>query len=265
MESKDRIKSILESQILDCSSFGIEPFHLSDLVIPTIPNVDITEKIRLGHRVEKIVTQLVTASTNYKIRFENLQIKDDNKTIGEIDFIIEEVHTMELIHLELAYKFYLFDPSLSTLQFENWIGPNRNDSLKEKVEKLQDKQFPLVHNHSTKTILTEIDTSTIKQQLCLLISLYIPYQKKVQLDPEYQKAVKGYYIEYNQFKSLEYSDILFYIPSKKDWGINPKNNKEWFTFQEIENKLNTAMEENQAVLCWQKENNCYSEFFIVWW
>lgn len=265
MESKDRIKSILETQILDCSNYGIKPFYLSELVLPTIPNVDITEKIRLGHRVEKIVSQLVTASTNYIIRYENLQIKDDNKTIGEIDFIIDEVQTKELIHLELAYKFYLFDPSLSTIQFENWIGPNRNDSLKEKIEKLLDKQFPLLHNPLTTTILREIDTSTIKQQLSLLISLYVPYQKIIQLDTEYQKAVKGYYIAYNQFKSLEYSDKLFYIPSKKAWGINPKNNDDWLTFQDIESQLNTAMEGNQSVLCWQKESDNYSEFFVVWW
>jgi hypothetical protein len=265
MESKPRIQSILETKSLDCSSFGIEPFHLSDLVLPTIPNIDITENIRLGHRVEKIVSNLIEASTNYKIHYENLQIKEGNKTIGEIDFIIEEIQTKLLIHLELAYKFYLFDPSLSTTQFDNWIGPNRNDSLKEKVEKLRDKQFPLLHNPQTKALVTDIDTDAIRQQLCLLSSLYVPYQSKVQLEPKYQKAVKGYFLEFNLFKTLEYKDKSFYIPAKKDWGINPESNKVWYTFQEIENYLNTSIVENQSVLCWQKNKDTYAEYFIVWW
>jgi hypothetical protein len=35
--------------------------------------------------------------------------------------------------MELAYKFYLFDPSISSEPINNWIG-NRNDSLQEKLE-----------------------------------------------------------------------------------------------------------------------------------
>jgi hypothetical protein len=35
--------------------------------------------------------------------------------------------------MELAYKFYLFDPSISSEPINNWIGPNRN-SLQEKLE-----------------------------------------------------------------------------------------------------------------------------------
>ena len=265
MESKPRIQSILQTQSLDCSSLSFEPFYLSDLKLQTIPNIDITENIRLGHRVEKIVSNLIKASTNYKIHYENLQIKQGNKTIGEIDFIIEEIQTKQLIHLELAYKFYLFDPTLSTTQLNNWIGPNRNDSLKEKVEKLRDKQFPLLHNPQTRALLTDINTATIKQQLCLLTSLYVPYQSNVQLEPKYQKAVKGYYLEYDQFKTLEYKEKSFYIPTKKDWGINPVNNKVWYTFQEIESQLNTSIVEKQSVIFWQKDKEIYSEFFIVWW
>jgi hypothetical protein len=265
MISKPRIQSILETQNLDCSSLGFETFYLSELILPTIPNIDITENIRLGHRVEKIVSNLIKASTNYKIHYENLQIKEGNKTIGEIDFIIEEIQTKQLIHLELAYKFYLLDPSLSTTQLHNWIGPNRNDSLKDKIQKLRDKQFPLLNNPLTKALITEIDTATIKQQLCLLTSLYVPYKSKLQLEPEYQKAIKGYYLKYDLFKTIEYKDKYFYIPAKKDWGINPESNKEWYTFQEIEIHLNKAIEENQAVLCWKKNKDTYDEFFIVWW
>jgi hypothetical protein len=38
--------------------------------------------------------------------YENIQVIED-KTIGEIDFIIEDKNTKQVIHMELAYKFYL--------------------------------------------------------------------------------------------------------------------------------------------------------------
>lgn len=265
MESKARIISILEAQILNLSSFGFETFYLSELMLPTIPNIEITENIRLGHRVEKIVSDLIKASTNYKMLYENLQIKVGNKTIGEIDFIIEETQTKQIIHLELAYKFYLFDPNLSTIPIDNWIGPNRNDSLIDKIEKLRDKQFPLLQNPQTKALVSEVDTTTVKQKLSMLISLYVPYENKVKLDPIYQEVVKGYYINHKLFSTLDHKDLSFYIPEKKDWGINPANNQEWYSFQAIENQIQTAIEDKQSVLCWQKNKNVYTEFFIVWW
>uniref|UniRef100_UPI00404B41A0 DUF1853 family protein n=1 Tax=Flavobacterium sp. TaxID=239 RepID=UPI00404B41A0 len=265
MASKARVLSILASQSLNLSNFGFETFCFSELMVPTLPNIVITEKIRLGHRVEKIVSQLIKASTNYKMLHENLQIKDGNKTIGEIDFIIEEIPTKQVVHLELAYKFYLFDPNLSTITVENWIGSNRNDSLVEKIEKLRNQQFPLLNNPQTKDLVSGVDTTTAKQKLCMLTSLYVPYENKAKLEPIYQKVVKGYYINYEFFRTLNHKDQSFYIPQKKDWGVNPSNNQEWHNFQAIENQIKNAMEENQSVLCWQKNKNVYTEFFIVWW
>jgi hypothetical protein len=45
----------------------------------------------LGHLVEKIVAELIKASTNYKVLYENIQVKI-KKTIGEIDFIMKIKH-----------------------------------------------------------------------------------------------------------------------------------------------------------------------------
>jgi hypothetical protein len=35
--------------------------------------------IRLGHLVEKIVAELIKASTNYKVLYENIQVIEDKK------------------------------------------------------------------------------------------------------------------------------------------------------------------------------------------
>ena len=144
MKTKSRIASILKANSLDFSITGLQTFNLSELNLATDPEFQIPSNIRLGHLVEKIVSELIKSSANYKVLYENIQVIEDKKTIGEIDFIIEDIITKQLIHMELAYKFYLFDPNISSEPINNWIGPNRNDSLKEKLEKLKRKQFPLL-------------------------------------------------------------------------------------------------------------------------
>ena len=60
-----------------------------------------------------------------------------NITPHNLSEIIEDINAKQVIHMELAYKFYLFDPNISSESINNWIGPNRNDSLNEKLEKLK--------------------------------------------------------------------------------------------------------------------------------
>ncbi len=265
MNSKHRIASILQANTLGTEITGFETFHLSQLNLTTVLDFELPTNLRLGHLVEKIVAELIKSSTNYKILFENIQIKEDKRTIGELDFIIENSITKQLIHLELAYKFYLFDPTISSAPINNWIGPNRNDSLKEKLDKLKRKQFPLLYHTCAKSTLNDIETDKVSQALCLLVSLFIPYKYNESFSPNYEKAIKGYYLDFETFKTLDHSANAYYIPSKKEWGINPSENEIWTDFMGVENYIRISMEEKQAPLCWQKHNDSYIAFFIVWW
>ena len=119
MNTKSRIASILKANSLDLSISGFQTFNLSELNLAKDLEFQLPTNIRLGHLVEKIVSELIKSSTNYKVLYENIQIIENKKTIGEIDFIIEEIVTSQVIHLELAYKFYLFDPSISSKSINN--------------------------------------------------------------------------------------------------------------------------------------------------
>jgi hypothetical protein len=265
MNPKSRIASILKSSDLDQSICDFPTFHLSELEIKKDLEFELPANIRLGHLAEKVVSELIRASENFNVLHENIQIIEEKKTIGELDFIIEKLDTQELIHFELAYKFYLFDPSISDETINNWIGPNRRDSLREKLDKLKSKQFPLLRNDSTKARLSDIDTEKVSQALCFLVSLFVPYEFKGRLHPVYEKAIKGYYLSSEQFISLDNSEKTYYLPSKKEWGIDPSHNETWNEFKGIELLLNTSIQEKQAPLCWQKCNGKFEAFFIVWW
>ncbi len=265
MKTKSRITSILKANSLDYSITGLQTFNLSGLNLVTDLEFQLPKNLRLGHLAEKIVSELIKSSTNYKVLYENVQVLEDKKTIGEIDFIIQEINTNRLIHMELAYKFYLFDPNISSEAINNWIGPNRNDSLKEKLEKLKRKQFPLLYHDCAKSQFNNIDIDKVSQALCLLVSLFIPYEYKASFNPIYEKAVKGYYIRFEKFISLDNSEKTYYIPSKKEWGVDPSENEIWIDFKGVEKYINTSIKEKQAVLCWQKYQASYLAIFIVWW
>jgi len=265
MNSKHRISSILQANTLDTEITGFETFQLSELHLKATLDFELPTKLRLGHLVEKIVAELIKSSTNYTLLYENIQIKDGKKTIGELDFIIQNIATKQVTHLELAYKFYLYDPTISSESINNWIGPNRNDSLIEKVNKLKSKQFPLLYHECAKSALDSIEIDKVSQALCMLVSLFIPYEYKGSLSNSYQKAITGYYLNFETFKNLDHSAKTYHIPSKTSWGMNPAENKTWTDFDTITQAISKSIQEKRSLLCWEKYKDDFTVFFITWW
>ena len=265
MNINSRVSSILSSNFLEDSETGFPAFDLSVLKMPDDFAISIPANLRLGHMVEKIVSDLIKGSNNYDVIHENIQLIEAGKTFGEIDFIVQEMDTKLLSHLELAYKFYLYDPTISEESINNWIGPNRRDSLKEKLEKLKAKQFPLLYHESMKERLAPLDVERINQKLCFLMSLFVPYQYKPNFSPNVQNAIKGYYISYQKFLALDSAGNLYHIPGKKHWGIDPAENSVWQEYDEFNLSLKSYLEQNKAPLCWSKNGCDFKEFFIVWW
>ncbi|WP_298420693.1 DUF1853 family protein [uncultured Kordia sp.] len=265
MNTNSRITSVLKAAHLDNAITGLPTFFLSDLNLETDLQFELPTNLRLGHMVEKIVSECIKSSSNYKVLFENIQIQKDKDTIGELDFIIEELKSKQVIHLELAYKFYLYDPTLSENSFHNWIGPNRRDSLQEKLDKLKHKQFPLLYNQHTKENLSTLDIDNVSQVLCLLASLYIPYTYKETYSPNFQKAIKGYYVNFETFINFDHTDKMYHLPTKKEWGIDPVENKIWTHFEETQIEIERQLQKKHAPLCWLKHIDSYECFFVVWW
>jgi hypothetical protein len=269
MRTKSRIESILNASILDSSITGLPTFDLSKLDLGKGVNqhleFQLPSNLRLGHLAEKIFSKIIAESSNYRVLYENIQLIEDKKTIGEIDFIIEEVSSNQATHVELAYKFYLYDPTISEEPLKNWIGPNRNDSLNEKLEKLKSKQLPLLYHPCAKDRLNNMVIEEATQAICLLVSLFIPYEYKASFTPVYEKAIKGYYVSLETLSNLDNSEKSYHVPSKVEWGMDPSGNEVWANFKGVEESIVASVEGQQAPLCWMKDGGVYSTFFIVWW
>jgi len=262
MNTKNRIASVLEAPTLETSITGFETFNLSKLNLSGELDFNLPTNLRLGHLVEKVVSQCIQSSSNYRLLKENIQLIKEKQTIGEIDFIIEDSESKDILHLELAYKFYLYDPTISSEPIKNWIGPNRNDSLHQKLRKLKEKQFPLLYHSALES---ELNASNISQVLCFMASLFLPYRDQVELEVGYQKAVKGYYLSYGEFQKLEHSGFVYYLPTKKEWGIDPSENKNWMKYEVIKSELNESINNKRSRMVWKKGGDVYRTFFVVWW
>ena len=237
-----------------------------------IPPTDITSfneltpvKIRLGKLVERFVSYELRSHKSISIINENLQVVENKITIGEIDCLLK--HINQLIHLEVSYKFYLYDENSGKLELDKWIGPNKRDSLAKKIAKLKSKQLPILFHKETIRILEKININVaeIIQLVYFKAQLFVPYLRKPNLLPEINNdCIKGFYIKKRQLN--QFNDHTFYIPSKKNWIIDVHNNVNWIEINDFLSELTELLNNEKSPLCWFKDSKGNIEkVFIVWW
>jgi len=218
--------------------------------------------------MESFFSYLIKTSSEYHLIIENLQIPKNRITIGEIDFIIENRIKNELIHIEMVYKFYVYDPSFKTEE-ERWIGPNRKDSLFQKIKKLREYQFPLINHEETKKVLNtyKIDSTQLKQKVCFKANLFVPWEMREKFYPQINNScIRGFWIHLHQFIPKDFADHVFLAPKKPDWPIDPLANDEWVPFSIIYEKVVEFHNKNISPLLWMKTAKAKVErFFVVWW
>ena len=228
-------------------------------------NVTIDEKLRLGKYIERFVSYELSQNFAIEIVSENIQIQKDKITLGELDCII--TIDKKPIHLEVIYKFYLYENSVGNDEIEHFIGPNKKDSLIEKLIKLKEKQLPLLYSNECENYLESIHLSSkeIEQQVYFKAQLFIPFNKdKIEFLKINKNCVVGFYI--NKKELQQFSNCKFYIPTKKDWLVIPHKNVSWQSYAEYTKEVTIILERSFSPLCWlKKQNGEIEKFFLVWW
>lgn len=222
------------------------------------------EYLRLGKLVEQFVFHQLEEDESCFILTKNLQIQDGKRTLGELDVLVMMENGP--VHLEIIYKFYLYDPNVGQTEFSHWIGPDRKDTLLQKLDKLKEKQLPLLYHRKTQSLVDDLglDLSEIKQQILFKAQLFLPldHQKTVfsHLNPN---CVEGFYLK---IKDLErFNQGRFYIPEKINWLMAVHEDVAWMDYHEFFIKIEHWTDNKLAPMCWLKLNGKYSKFFVVWW
>ena len=222
----------------------------------------------LGKRMESFFQLLIQSSDRYRLLANNIQISREKITLGEMDFLLKDTHTNQNIHLELVYKFYVYDPSFSSEE-ARWIGPNRRDSFLQKMDKLKQKQFPLLYQPETREYLKTLKLTPEDhiQQTYFKAKLFLPKAlNKHNITYLNQECIAGYYLSFNEFDSTNYRDFKYYAPPKQDWPIAPKFGTDWVSFSEIKEEIKTSFKKKKSPLIWMKRPNmAFEAFFVVWW
>ena len=240
---------------------GVSDFDLTTPHI--ISSKDFPNIYRLGKRAEFLFEEILKSDENIKLIDSNIPLRNSERTIGEIDYLIEK--DQQVIHLELATKFYLFDESLDSELINQWIGPNRKDFLHLKVSKMKDHQFPIIESNEFKDYI-DLNNHPLPthQSLMLKAQLFVPIDKRVELPKNYNDCVVGNWITVEQFEELEQES--FFIPNKHDWFINPNENKQWSSKLECLNQIKDFHSRQFSPMIWMKNNDGISRrAFVVWW
>ncbi|WP_299621434.1 DUF1853 family protein [uncultured Tenacibaculum sp.] len=220
---------------------------------------------RLGKLVEQFVFYQFSKDERIEIITENLQIQNDKITVGEIDCLLLE--NKQPVHLEIVYKFYLYDASVGSSEIDHWIGPNRNDSFRQKHDKLIQKQLPLLYHEKTVEAISKynLDPRDIIQKVYFKAQLYPhlnDYKKEFPIINN--ECIEGFYIYRKELK--EYANAKFYIPTKHNWLVKPHYDVGWLNYDTFEEKLDIFLQKKSSPLCWlKKANGELFKIFIVWW
>ena len=62
---------------------------------------------RIGFYFEALISFLLNEYPEFELIAEHLQLHQNGKTLGEIDFLYKNMNTGEITHLEVAFKYYL--------------------------------------------------------------------------------------------------------------------------------------------------------------
>jgi hypothetical protein len=227
-------------------------------------NIEINEKLRLGKYIERLVSYQLVQENNITILCENVQIQKEKITLGELDCII--LKDGNPIHLEIIYKFYLYKPELNKNEIGSFIGPNKKDSLVEKLTKLKEKQLPLLYSNECKSYIKSINLNIdkIEQQVYFKAQLFLPFSNQnIELKALNTNCICGFYI--NQKELEQFKDCKFYIPNKKDWLVIPDQNVDWLNFNQFKKESKEYLARKFSPLCWLKKSNGEIEkFFLIW-
>lgn len=118
-----------------------------------IDHLATTNDRRLGRRFEDLLAFWLSWPDNphYRLLLRNHALRDSERTLGEIDFLVQNKQTDAIEHWEVAVKFYLGTPQ------GLWLGPGQRDRLDLKLLRLDQHQLKLTQLVAGQDWLAQLD------------------------------------------------------------------------------------------------------------
>ncbi len=123
---------------------------------PLLSWLNLHQSQYLGRYFENLLSFWLQHATETDLLAQNLVVSDGALQVGEFDFIFQDHVYSGLRHWEVAVKFYLHAPEHPRA----WLGPNPNDSLNAKLDKVFNQQLLLAQHPAAEQPLIECCGST---------------------------------------------------------------------------------------------------------
>ena len=185
--------SLLNPEVLN----EIELERLSDaqeLRIIQLGSLEI-KSFKLGFYFEALIRLWIQVSENYTLKAANLQVQNNQQTLGEFDFIIENLEARKFEHWEVSIKFYLCHQP--QFELEGCWGTQLKDVFQGKVSKLKNQQLQLGKSQNGIETLKEIGVNSSESRGLLKGMLFYNEQlgqfENDQLNPFSTKGIWIYH------------------------------------------------------------------------
>ncbi|KDM93231.1 DUF1853 family protein [Photobacterium galatheae] len=126
---------------------------------------------RLGFYYQWLWQQLITHHPDYELVAEELQLHENKRTLGAIDFLVFNKTLNQLEHWEVAIKFYL-------AYQQRWLGPNSADNLDRKINRMIDHQLAMTSHQAYRNQYAETLGQPVCQRLIVQGRLFDHFQDK---------------------------------------------------------------------------------------
>ena len=231
--SDERCQSIYQNNLEWLKGLDAEPEHLVDTLQARKHN-------RLGYYFEDLLSYWIE-HTIAKGYFEShVQVNSGKRSIGEFDFLFKSELGYE--HWEAAVKFYLYTQDVDGQI--SWYGPNANDTLAKKIEKLSTHQARLGELEDSKDLLAQRHIGQLQPAIFMKGYLFYPpgtnrgeLDKEVNAYPLSDNHLTGWWIKENQLDQL---DTGIVSGQELRWRILPR--LQWlspacYSVNEVDNLL----------------------------
>lgn len=177
---------------------------------------------RLGIRFEQLFQVWLEKDSQYQLLAHNLPVRDHGRTLGEFDLLVSSDAGIE--HWELACKFYL-GTSHGTNELTNptcWYGPNPDDSLFGKLQRIDTHQLQLSHQPAARQLLTEKGWQVNRKRAIVKGRLFHPlhrFQLQDWLMPDIANPghEKGWWLPISEFSEASFPGHTFIALEKSQW------------------------------------------------
>ena len=214
-------ESLVTSPLMIGEIDSVRPFDRS--LLGSVPRgVELNFNQKLGHLYEHALGVLIEASDQLFMVAQNLQIFDsDGRTIGELDFVVQDVESGRYLHLELAIKFYIAVQGSKGWKFP---GPDPKDNWSRKLDRMRRHQWQICQRPETRAILHErFGIQSISTEHLVCGRVFYPHQLGEAPLPEHMLATasRGRWLYLSDFEKRFCHVDEVHLIEKPLWPVDP--------------------------------------------